>query len=87
MSRVPRDIALSAVLAMLDECAPGHSKRPTNHGIMVKWNGESYRLPKGRHGRRETADIGTSQVRTMVRQLDIPKDCADRMLPPLAGCF
>lgn len=72
---------------MLDECAKGHTKRKTRHGVMVKWKKESYRLPSGRHGKITTADIGTSQVRTMVRQLGIPKKCAGRMLPSLAGTF
>jgi hypothetical protein len=87
VSRVPRQIALSEVLDMLDKCADGYSARETRHGIMVIWNAQSYRLPSGRHGKTETADIGTSQVRTMVRQLGIATECADKVPPSLAGCF
>jgi len=72
---------------MLDECASGHTARVTKHGVLVAWQGETYRLPSGRHGRIERADIGTSQVRTMVRKLGIEAECADRMLPTLAGSF
>lgn len=54
---------------------------------MVVWNGRTFPLPSGQHGRSDTAEIGTSQVRTMVRQLEIDKDCAGKMLPKLAGCF
>ena len=72
---------------MLDKCAKGHTRRESRHSIIVKWRGQSFPLPSGRHGRTMTADIGTSHVRTMVRQLEIPTDCADKMLPALAGCF
>jgi Mor family transcriptional regulator len=72
---------------MLEECAPGHSARETTHSIIVKWNGRSFPLPRGRHGRSENVKIGTSQVRTMVRQLEIDEDCAGKALPELAGCF
>lgn len=72
---------------MLDECAGGHGRRMSNHGIIVSWNHRTFRLPSGRHGKIETAEIGTSQVRTMVRQFEIDKECAGRMLPQLAGTF
>jgi len=72
---------------MLEECAPGHEVRRAKDALMVWWNGKTYRLPSGRHGRIETADIGTSQVRTMVGILEIPAKCAARMLPKLARSF
>lgn len=87
MSRIPRFIALFDVLDMLDECAADHTRRRTNHGVMVKWGDGSFLLPKGKHGRIENAEIGTSKVRTMVRQLGISGECAGKMLPSLAGCF
>jgi hypothetical protein len=75
------------VLRMLDKCAKGHSRRESKHSIVIKWQGGSFPLPSGRHGRTMTADIGTSQVRGLVRQLGISTKCADKMLPPLAGSF
>ena len=87
MSKIPRFIALFDVLAMLDECAADHTRRRTRHGVIVKWGGDSFLLPKGKHGRIDTAEIGTSKVRTMVSQHGIPGECAGKMLPSLAGCF
>lgn len=87
MSKTPRFIALFDVFAMLDECATDHSRRRTKHGVMVKWGGGSFLLPKGPHGQIQNAEIGTSKVRTMVSQLGIPEECVGRMLPSLAGCF
>lgn len=83
---VPRFVAISAVLAMLDECAEGHERRRTNHGILVRWRQKTVLLPKGPHGRIETQNIGTSKVRTMVAQFELA-DCAARALPALAAGF
>lgn len=88
--RIPRSIALSLVLDMLNRCAGGHTRRTTTHGLLVAWKGQTYLLPKGRHGRMVTADIGTSQVRGMVRQFaraGFNVECAERALPSLAGSF
>jgi hypothetical protein len=86
MSRIPREIQLSSVLAMLNKCATGHTVRVTDHRVLVVWQGDSFSLPSGKHVKLERAIIGTSQVRTMVRQFGIQK-CAAEMLPALAGSF
>lgn len=83
---VPRFVAISAVLKMLDECAEGHSRRLTDHGILVKWQGKVVVLPRGTHGRLEAKEIGTSKVRTLVSLFGIA-DCAGRALPGLASSF
>jgi hypothetical protein len=83
---VPRFVAISAVLEMLDECAEGHTRRLTDHGILVKWRGRVVLLPRGAHGRIESKDIGTSKVRTLVAQFGIA-DCAGEALPALAASF
>lgn len=74
-------------MGMLEHCAPGYTHRPTKHGVLVVWNNQAYRLPKGPHGSQENVHIGTSQVRTMVRQLQIEPDCAAKHLPSLSECF
>ncbi len=86
---VPREIALRAVLAMLDACAEGHTRRETRHHLRVKWNDRTYPcLPLGSHGSRSRrVMIGTSHVRSMVMELEIDTACADEHLPVLAGSF
>lgn len=83
----PRRIRLAEVLAMLDTCAPAHTRRETRHSIQVYLGKLTFNLPSGDHASLSKAEIGTSQVRSMVRQLGIPKDCAGRELPTLAGSF
>lgn len=86
--KVPRQVPLADVLAMLDACAPGHSRRASVHHVVVTWNGRTYPgLPLGKHGRRDQNDIGSSQVRSLVRHLEIPAECAAKHLPSMAQAF
>jgi hypothetical protein len=74
------------VIAMLDACAEGHSRRETNHRLFISWRGRSFHnFPKGDHLAPAKREVGTPQVKQLVRQLDIPRDCASRQLPELAG--
>lgn len=60
----------SAVFRMLDECAPGHTKRRATHCWLVGYRGKTYRsLPDYRN-------IELGFVRKMVRFLGIDRECA-----------
>jgi len=73
---------------MLDHCAPGYKSHQSKHKISIEWNKICYpSLPTGEKRRGENADIGTSQVRQLVRILMIDPECAGRWLPSLAGSF
>jgi hypothetical protein len=69
---------------MLDECAPGHTKKGREHNWFITWNGRSHwRLPRGEHGARKNPDIEIGHVKNLVRQLQIPEDCVAKQLPQL----
>lgn len=77
---MPRVVLLKDIWAMLDACAPGHTRRATDHNWRVTFNGRIYAtLPLGPHGRRENPEIETGHVRAMVRHLQI-RGCAERHL-------
>ena len=65
---------------MLDHCAPGHTRRTTDHHIRISYRGKTYpSLPLGPHGRgRSTgrALIFLGHVRQLVGQLEIDSACA-----------
>lgn len=57
---------------MLEECAPGHTRKLTTYYWCARYNGKSFpSLPLGEHGRRKFPTIQVGFVRTMVRQLGI----------------
>lgn len=74
-----RVVKLNDVWAMLDDCASGHTKRASDHYWIVSYNSKTYRsLPLGPHGKRQNPDIEAGHVRSLVRHLQIPQDCASK---------
>lgn len=67
---------------MLRACAPGHSAKLTDHFWLVFFKKKSFALPKGEHGRQDP-EIQMLQVRKMVRQLEIERECVKEHLPDL----
>ncbi len=77
-------IPLKEIWAMLDRCAPGHTRKAREHNHLVTYNGVPYpSLPLGKHGRRENPDIEAGHVKKMARLLKLDADCVNRMLPQL----
>ncbi len=69
------------VWAMLDECAPGHTKRPTKHNMWIMYNGKTHhRFPLGGHGKRQGGNrysVEFGHVRQLVRLFEI-EECAKK---------
>lgn len=78
--KVAARIHLSDVFAMLEDCAPGHTRRERQHHHWVTFQGATYQgLPIGERGaNRPTVYAG--KVRAMVRLFGIG-ECANRHLP------
>ncbi len=71
-------IRLSVVWAMLEVCAPGHTKRATKHHWRVSFAGRTYpTLPLGPHGSRKarSTEVAIGHVRKLCRYFEI-LDCA-----------
>jgi len=78
---VTRSVDLSDVLRMLDECAPGHARADGKHKIRVTWEGRKCdSFPTGAKWRKNR-DVPSDKVRMLIRQLQIPTDCARRIFP------
>ncbi len=61
---------------MLDDCAPGYTKKEREHNWCVTYNKVPFpRLPRGPHGRRENPEVQIGHLRQMVRLFQI-EDCA-----------
>ncbi|MBI5486271.1 MAG: hypothetical protein HY905_02945 [Deltaproteobacteria bacterium] len=76
-------VALLAIWAMLDACAPGHTRRQRVHNWLIRWGDRAYpRLPVGEHGRRQNPEIEVGHVKQMVRLFGI-EECAKRFLERL----
>ncbi len=74
---------LSAIFAMLEECAPGHTVKPQTHNYCVRYQGLTFpALPKGRHGAKDP-EIQMGHVRQMIRQLQLDLDCVTKHFPDL----
>lgn len=68
---------LATVQKMLDGCAAGHSIRQTTHALKVTYQGKVYpTLPSY-----ENIELGF--IRSMVRALEINKECANSYIPKL----
>lgn len=77
-------IPLQDIWAMLNVCAPGHTKRERDHNWMVTWPHGTYpRLPLGKHGKRQNPRIEIGHVRNMVRMLNLDPEEASRCIPQL----
>lgn len=71
---------LKDVFAMLDACAPGHTRTETNHHWCVRYSGKTFpALPKGAHGK-TNPPIQNGVIKKMSRHLGI-LDCAKTTLP------
>ena len=73
-------IGLLDIWAMLDQCAPGHTRKQGKHHWIVTLGDKAYHaLPLGPHGRRVNPDIETGYVRSLVRQPGI-EECVRKFL-------
>jgi hypothetical protein len=76
-------VSLKEIWAMLDACAPGHTRKERDHNWCIRFGTKSYpSLPKGPHGRRENPAIQVGHVKNMARHLGI-LDCAKQRLEGL----
>jgi hypothetical protein len=77
-------VPLKEVWAMLDACAPGHTRRLRTHNYSIQWNNKTYRgFPKGEHGN-SNPPIDRSHIRKVVKFFTLNK-CASSYfdwLPP-----
>jgi hypothetical protein len=72
-------VKLDDIWSMLDDCAPGHTRKASQHYWAVTFGGKTYRsLPLGPHGRRHNPDVEAGHVRSLIRHLDISTDCAKK---------
>ena len=71
---------------MLDECAPGHTRKTTKHNVRIMYNGQTYpRFPLGEHGKKRGTkkfDVKLGHVRNLARLFGI-QDCARGHFPQL----
>ena len=77
-------VRLKNILKMLRKCAPGYTFEEKTHLHWVRYQGRTFRLPQGKHGVGNNAEIEIGHVRGLVKHLDIDPDCAKRQLPQLA---
>ncbi len=68
---------LGTVWKILDECAPGYSKKASSEYWRIRWNTLTYsRLPVGPHGSKsDRTQVFTGHVRALVRHFGI-EECA-----------
>jgi hypothetical protein len=72
-----QSVPLATIHKLLEACAAGHTTRQTTHAIKVTYNGKEYpTLPSYN-------DIELGHVRSMVRVLEINRECANRFIPNL----
>jgi hypothetical protein len=77
-------VPLKDIWAMLDICAPGHTRKAREHNHCIQYSGRTFpSLPLGKHGKRDNPPIELGHVRQMVRQLGLDPDCVKRFLPQL----
>jgi hypothetical protein len=69
-------IALADIWAMLDHCAPGHTRKQRTHNWVVTYLEHTFpSLPVGEHGARKNPEIQVGKVKQMVRLFGI-MECA-----------
>lgn len=68
---------LATVQKLLEECAVGHTIRQTTHALKITYNGKTYPTLSS------YKNIELGYIRSMVRALEINKDCANRFIPKL----
>ena len=68
-------VALQEIWAMLDKCAPGHTRKLGTHYYRIQYNGRVYpSFPKGEHGHSNPL-IQKGHIKRMARFLQI-YECA-----------
>ena len=78
-------IPLSVVWAMLDHCAPGHTRVAKKHNWIVRFGTLTYpRFPLGEHGARKDPEIQIGHVRNLARHFGIV-ECAKSQIEQLRG--
>lgn len=76
-------VALQAIWTMLENCAPGHTRKAKTHNWVIRYRGKTYpSFPLGPHGKRENPEIEVGHVKRMVRFLGI-LECAKAHLEQL----
>jgi hypothetical protein len=76
-------VALKDVWSMLEQCAPGHTRKQTPHNWRITYRGQVYpSFPLGPHGKRVNPPIEIGHIKKMARMLGI-LDCAKSVLPQL----
>lgn len=76
-----RFIAISRVWEILTFCAPGYTQRRSRDKYVVQFQGHTYMLGCGSHGKAETKDIRASDVRKMSRTLGVEECVVGKMEP------
>jgi hypothetical protein len=66
-------VKLKDIVQMLDACAPGAriEAKPHHNWVYCKGDLPPYRLPRGKHGKRDNPDIETGHVKRMARYFGI----------------
>jgi len=78
-------VGLQQIWEMLDDCAPGYTRKARQHDWYIRWGAKAYfGFPLGPHGRRKNPGIQVGHVKQLVRQFDI-RECAARHFPDLFG--
>lgn len=74
-------VTFQQIWSMLDQCAPGYSKKKTDHHWRITVGARVYpTLPLGPHGKRsDRTEIQKGHVKKMARHLGI-LDCAQAKL-------
>jgi hypothetical protein len=76
-------VKLKQIKKMLRKCADGYSIETKTHAYWVSWRGRTFRtLPRNQHSKKEEVEIG--HIRSMVRHLEVDKDCAKQHIRALA---
>jgi hypothetical protein len=74
---------LAEVWAMLDQCAPGHTREERKRNFCVRFNGRTYpQLSLGAPGSKQP-EIRLGNVRQMANQLGLDAACVNRHFPGL----
>ena len=73
-------IRMRRIKKMLKECAPSHTIQPTTHYQWVQYNGKTYPLPRGQHGKRDNPEIEKGHVKQMVRLFKLDAERAEKIL-------
>ena len=75
MTKPPRLVKKKAIFKMMDDCAPGSTRRLGTHRYIAKYNGKAVHFPKGD----TTLEVG--HLKKIVSQLEIDRECARRHFP------